>query len=235
MRRPDTRGPESPRRGARHHQTVANGRLRQLGIVFLGIFMAAVLVAHVVRPDLSPLNHMISEYANGRYGFVMDIGFGAWAYALVASSVYVFFAGPRRALPLGVLLAIVAAGVVVIAIFPTETKAGHLPAGNRLTASGRAHDLAGSVVTVALVAAALASVAMEWSNARARRAAIAGLMMLALVTVALGLAGQQLAGLRQRLTVAAACCWNATVLVAGPRRAGPEATDDASRTAERAL
>src|SRR5882762_1068039 len=35
----------------------------------------ALLLLHVLRPDYAPVNHMISDYAVGRYGWVMTTWF----------------------------------------------------------------------------------------------------------------------------------------------------------------
>ncbi|HEY7417238.1 MAG TPA: DUF998 domain-containing protein, partial [Ktedonobacteraceae bacterium] len=39
------------------------------------IFVVLVMALHVLRPQLNPLSHTVSEYAFGPFGFLMTIAF----------------------------------------------------------------------------------------------------------------------------------------------------------------
>jgi hypothetical protein len=62
----------------------------------------ALLLLHVLRPDYAPVNHMISDYAVGRYGWVMATWFLAMScgclmregkYNCTAQVILVMFVG----------------------------------------------------------------------------------------------------------------------------------------------
>jgi len=122
---------------------------------------AAVLALHVLRRDLAPASHRLSEYAIGPWGWLM-----ALAFALVAAAIWLL----RRALPpddrLGpvpVLLAVASTGFLVSAVFPTDPTR---PDAVRETV----HSVASTGALVALTTAALWTVtvgarAIGWRGA----------------------------------------------------------------------
>jgi hypothetical protein len=142
----------------------------------------------------------------------MTVGFVAWAGSLFATG----RALARNARIAGgwtaAVLAVAAVGMLVTASFPTDTIAGNLPPGARLTASGRAHDVGSLAASLAIVCAALL-VAGKSQIPKPRRVASLGIV---LVAVALdgGLlaAGDPAPGLRQRALVVAAIIWQGLTL-----------------------
>ena len=44
-------------------------------IGFFGYFLAALLLMHVIRPDYTIVDHMISDYAVGQFGWIMTTAF----------------------------------------------------------------------------------------------------------------------------------------------------------------
>jgi hypothetical protein len=46
------------------------------------LFVSAVSESHALNRSLDPARHQISEYANGRAGAVMVVGFAAWSLSL---------------------------------------------------------------------------------------------------------------------------------------------------------
>lgn len=55
-----------------------------LAIVTAGVAIIALLSLHVLRADLSPATHMISEYAVGDHGWVMTLCFYTFSIASLA-------------------------------------------------------------------------------------------------------------------------------------------------------
>lgn len=111
----------------------------------------------------------------------------------------------RRPRPLGGLLAVASAAVVVVAVFHTQTSAGQLPAGEHWIAAGRLHDAGSGVLTAALLGSALLT---------ARRRVVASLLVAAVVADAVLLTvGPSVGGARQRVLVASAIAWQVLMLL----------------------
>jgi MFS family permease len=167
------------------------------------------VAAQLANTDVGPARHMVSELVHGRAGWVMTVGFACWAVALGLGAVVLARArsGPE-AWSVGVLMAVAAAGVVVLAVFATQTVAGELPAGVERTTAGRLHDVGSGVATLALLAAALTTAAVAWRRDRRRGVALAALVGVAVVATVVGLAiGPSVGGLRQRVLLLAAVVW----------------------------
>jgi Protein of unknown function (DUF998) len=48
------------------------------------VALGALAILHLVRPDLEPSSHMISEYAIGPHGYLMTLSFAAFAISSVS-------------------------------------------------------------------------------------------------------------------------------------------------------
>jgi len=96
----------------------------------------ALLTLHFLRPDYAPASNFISNYAVGRYGWVMTTWFLAMSCGLLALAAGLHTSGLRSITArLGMFLLLVAAvGLVVSAVFPTD-----IP-GAPSTRSGAIHD-----------------------------------------------------------------------------------------------
>src|SRR5258705_1928775 len=81
-----------------------------------------LLLMHVLRPDYTPVDHMISDYAVGRYGWVMTTVFLAMSVGCLTMLLGMYRSGPTSLVArLGTLLLGVASiGLLVTAIFPTD-------------------------------------------------------------------------------------------------------------------
>jgi hypothetical protein len=110
----------------------------------------ALLLMHILRPDLAPTSHMISEYAVGRFGWLMQSVFVGLSLGCAALLVGLARNGPTSIVArLGVvLLAVASIGLIVSAIYPMD-----LP-GTPSTRSGELHDLS-FIVNVASIALAI--------------------------------------------------------------------------------
>ena len=136
-------------------------------IASLSWFVLTVVLEHVLVPELGPARHTISEYANARgaAGPLMVAGFLMWAASLTTTALLVLRAplqdraGLTRVLRnvLFALLLVAAVGAVVIALFPTETRAGLLPPGQLESSSGRLHALGSDLIQACFYPAVLIS------------------------------------------------------------------------------
>ncbi len=119
------------------------------GIVY---FIVAVVVLHVLRPEYNPINHAVSNYAIGPYGYLMSAAF----YAL-ALSVFALALGLARSMVftnrarLAVLqLNIASVGMIEMGFFPGDVHALHPPA----TITGVIHWAAAGVSFSSIMIAA---------------------------------------------------------------------------------
>ena len=106
----------------------------------------------MLRPEYNPVNHAVSNYAVGPYGYLMTAAF----YAL-ALSVFALAHGLARSMALTtqaqvamLLLNIASIGIVVMGIFPGDAHALHPPA----TITGIVHWLAAGVSFLSIMIAA---------------------------------------------------------------------------------
>ena len=96
-----------------------------LATAALGLFgyFSVVLVAlHFVRPDYTPVDHMISDYAVGRAGWLMTTAFVALGVGCLSLSLGLWRSGPKTisALIARLLLIVVFLGLMVTATFATD-------------------------------------------------------------------------------------------------------------------
>jgi hypothetical protein len=178
-----------------------------------------LIVEHIAVARLSPLTHQVSEYANDpTAGWVMTMGFVAWAASFFASAQAVGWsrgeAHHERARTVVVwALRLAGAAMLITASFHTDTVAGALPRGQHLTVAGRLHDFGSGLTTIALLAAASASLLMIQAFDRWFRAATALAVTLAVVSdIALLLVGRSVGGLRERALIVIGCLWQACLL-----------------------
>jgi uncharacterized protein DUF998 len=119
------------------------------GIVY---FVVAVLILHVLRPEYNPINHAVSNYAVGPYGYLMTAAFYALALSVFALALglarsMVFTNEARVAV---MLLNIASVGMIVMGIFPGDVHALHPPA----TITGVIHWTAAGVSFASIMIAA---------------------------------------------------------------------------------
>jgi len=169
-----------------------------ISVVLLGVGLACVVALHVLRPDLTPAGHRLSEYAIGSYGAMMTVAFVSIGAGLLALASPLARAGGRcsRVVPAAVFAA--GTGMVVAGIYRTD------PSHSGVTADA-VHSRASAFATLALIGAALA-----WSVVRARRWDIT--TSLALLAAVLGavspfLHRSQWTGLSQRMLWLTLLAW----------------------------
>jgi hypothetical protein len=139
---------------ARHGSRAAR-RLADVALADMGTFVVIVVLMHVLRADLDPVDRAISEYARGHLGWLMTIAWFANGVGVLALA-----SGLRRSLvPVARakvatrLLDVAGACLLASGVFVTDVPAGGGPSG--ATVSGQLHDLAGLVGYLAFLLAAL--------------------------------------------------------------------------------
>ena len=125
----------SETRGIQLNTQLANGAIA--GFVY---FIAALVLMHLVRPDYTPIDHMISDYAVGSGGWIMTTAFVALAAGCLTLAMAMLRVGPASwsARAGTALLMVAGVGLVVTAIFPTDLEtAPTTPTGDIHTLSFR--------------------------------------------------------------------------------------------------
>jgi hypothetical protein len=125
-----------------------------------GLALLALAALHILRPDLDPSRQMISEYAIGRFGWLMTVCFALFAAA--SGSLCVALMGNTSTLAgrIGLIFLLVAAtGLAMGATFQTDPVS---TAPDAMTFSGRMHGLSFMIgVPGVLFATLLLSVALR--------------------------------------------------------------------------
>lgn len=132
-------------------------------------FLVLLVALHFIKPELDPSWRMISEYAIGRYGWVMVLAFLSLAFSCVTLFVAVRgqirTTGGRIGL---VLLLVCAAGMTIAAVFTADPITA---SRDELTTRGNLHGLGGLLgipgfpIAATLISRSLAR-NQAWSPAR---------------------------------------------------------------------
>ena len=141
--------------GSGGHLVIGERQARQLeALAWVGIagtvfFTLAVIGLHFLRPDYNPVTRFMSEFAVGRYGYVMTIAFFALGLGSLALALGIRRGvAPSRAKSAGsFLLGIFGIGVFLAGIFPTDLQ------GSPATTAGTIHDTASLISFVVLISA----------------------------------------------------------------------------------
>jgi len=109
-------------------------------------------VLHFLRPEYNPINHAVSNYAVGPYGYLMTAAFYALALSVfaLALSLYRSIVLTNLARAALLFLCLASSGMVVMGIFPGDAHALHPPA----TITGVVHWIAAGVSFLSIMVAA---------------------------------------------------------------------------------
>jgi hypothetical protein len=195
-----------------------------LAIAGSAYFALAVAALHFLKPDLDPVSRMTSEYANGAYNFVMTSAFLAMGVGCLALVAALYREVPRRSLSAAglVFFGLWAVGVLVAMIFPID------PGGVPVTLAGTIHQTAGPATFLcAAVGVSLLSWRFgrdeQWQPLQPVALALSAVIALGFVATAyFFFTGTELAGLAQRVVLAAVVAW--IVLVASKLRTASAST-----------
>jgi uncharacterized protein DUF998 len=123
-------------------------------------FVVLLVALHFIKPELDPSWHFISEYAIGRYGWIMVLAFLSLALSYV--SLFVAIRSQLRTIVgrIGLALLLVSAlGLTIAAIFTTDPIT---VSEDAVTTGGTLHNLGGTLGIAMPFAAAL----IGWKLAR---------------------------------------------------------------------
>lgn len=176
--------------------------------IFFLYFVAVILLMHVVRPDYTVIDHMISDYAVGSFGWIMTTAFVSISLGCLALAIGLLLDGPASWLGrIGAVLLMVAfAGLIVTAIFPTDLETAPT------TRTGNIHTLSflTNVVSVLLSTICLGlsyGGSPRWRRHRTVALVFAGLLLAAFVAQFLTLHRGAPYGITNRLFVAVLMAW----------------------------
>ncbi len=173
-----------------------------------GYFVVVLVLLHGLRPDYTPVDHMISDYAVGRLGWVMTTAFVAVALGCLTLGLGMAVAGPKslpgRAAVL--LLWVATLGLLATATFPTDLEtAATTTTGNIHTASFLVNVV--SLILCALLFAVSFHQSEDWRGYRWIGSGLAIALLAAFIAQFLTLHRGAPYGLTNRLFVAVLMVW----------------------------
>ncbi|MBT2187093.1 DUF998 domain-containing protein [Sphingobium nicotianae] len=159
------------------------GSLRPVPMAAAGLFLyfaLALLLMHAIRPDYTIVDHMISDYAVGRWGWIMTSAFVAMSLGCLALAIGLFHDGSKSWLGRigAALLLVTFAGLVVTALFPTDLETA--PS----TRTGDIHAISFLVNVVSILVSTLCLAFSYRGDPRWRRRFGPALIFAALLVVA---------------------------------------------------
>jgi Protein of unknown function (DUF998) len=155
----------------------------RLTLVASAAFLVLLAVLHLIKPELDPSWHFISEYAIGDYGWIMTLAFLSLAFSCASLAVALWSQTNGIVGKIGLaLLLISAAGMAIAGIFTTDPITTSRDA---MTTSGQIHEL-GATLDLTPFAALLISWSLirrnpAWSSARRAVLWTAGLPLFGLI------------------------------------------------------
>jgi hypothetical protein len=91
-------------------------------------FLALLGVLHILRTDLQPTWHVISEYANGPHGWLMALAFAALAVSCASTVLAIWPYAEGWGVRIGLVLVTLAAiGLSMAALFPADVVQDPMP------------------------------------------------------------------------------------------------------------
>ena len=183
-------------------------RLAEIATGCFGYFIVALVLLHGLRPDYTPVDHMISDYAVGRLGWVMTTAFVALAAGCLTLGLGMAVAGPRSwpARAAVLLLWVATVGLLVTATFPADLETAATTAtGDIHTASFLVNVL--SMILCSLLFAVSFHQGGDWRGYRWIGLALAIALLAAFIAQFLTLHRGAPYGLTNRLFVAVLMVW----------------------------
>lgn len=179
-----------------------------IAIALFSAFLTALIVLHGLRPDYTPVDHMISDYAVGRFGTLMTAAFVAVGLGCLSLALALWRDGPQTVTALvGRLLMIVACfGLMVTAAFKTDLETA------KDTWHGTVHAISFRINIFSLFIAALClslsfGADARWKSLRTFALALTGALVIAFVAQIMTLHRGLPYGITNRLFVIVLIAW----------------------------
>ena len=178
------------------------------GLLGAVVFTSALVVLQAAHPEIDWTRHYVSDFANGRLGWVFVLGAAVHGPGNVALSL-----GLRRSLAPGpltagavLLFSTAAVGITAAALFPTD------PGGDARTLMGLVHRVAAAAsFPIELIALILFSAAFaaspHWRRYTGPSIAISAIAAVTLVGLFLAVLWNRMPGLAERLALASFLLW----------------------------
>jgi hypothetical membrane protein len=169
-------------------------------IALLLISVGCLLLLHVLRSDLDPIEARLSEYAIGPYGWLMTTAFFAMGLALIALSLLIGASGNSASIQrlVAPLVALAGVGLILSGIFETATGSPVIEI---------IHSRASATSVLALTAAAVASSTQPASGRSGAAARLITLVAVVAVAISPILHDTPWSGIGQRVVWLALTVW----------------------------
>jgi hypothetical protein len=117
-----------------------------IALICIAYFVSAIVALHFLHPDLNPLSRPTSEYAVGKYGFLMSTAFFSMSVATFSLLIglYKGVSKPAQSRIGLILLGIWGTGVLVAMLFPIN------PEGTEITTISTIHRINGPLIFLCL-------------------------------------------------------------------------------------
>ena len=182
----------------------------------VGLFVLLVALLHVIEPEFGPMWRFVSEYSNGRHGWVMKLAFFVMAFGCAAATAALRpHARTKPAITGLFFLAASVVGLVMAGLFNQDPITSTI-----VTREGTLHAVASMIGIPGFTIASLLlglSLARRWRSLRTPLLVLSHLpwiafgSMIAYMAVAVPAAGgfgpTVVVGLINRLFLAAMCAW----------------------------
>ena len=121
-------------------------QLTTIALIGISYFVVIIVALHFLRNDLNPISNPTSQYAVGRYGFLMTTAFFSMSVASFSLLIglYKGISKPAQSRIGLILLGIWAVGVLVAMLFPIN------PEGTEATTTSIIHRINGPLVFLSL-------------------------------------------------------------------------------------
>lgn len=182
----------------------------------VGLFVLLVALLHVLEPEFGPMWRFVSEYSNGRHGWVMKLAFFVLAFGCAAATAALRPHARTKPAMTGLLfMALTVVGLVMAGVFNQDPITSTI-----VTREGTLHAVATMIGIPGFTIASLLlglSLARRWRSLRTPLLVLSQLpwiafaSMIIYMAVAMPVAGgfgpTVLVGLLNRLFLAAMCAW----------------------------
>ncbi len=172
-------------------------------------FIMAVVILHLLRPDLNPITHAVSNYAAGSFGFLMTL-----AFFMLALSEFALAWGLARSLASGrrtaagvALLNLAGIGLVVTGLFQSDINVPRPPASASAVVhwTGAGVSFLSLMIAIFLLSGSFETDSRWQSNYRLSFAWLAVIVLALAAYGALSIIGWT--GIGERIYIAACVLW----------------------------